>query len=85
MLSGISYRKHPNSFHIWMPLPADSSVPKVESRLRASGVEVVTSYSYQIEATAENNGIRVALGNVESHADVRSGLEVVAGVFRDFI
>ncbi|TLV00671.1 aminotransferase-like domain-containing protein [Dyadobacter luticola] len=82
VLAGVPYHTHPNSFHIWIPLPADLNVAHAEARLQSRGVEVVTSLSYQIENDVANNGIRLALGNVHRHADIRDGLEIVAEVLK---
>ena len=82
ILTGQAYISHKNSFHLWVSLTPDINVTAFESELKNAGVEVVTSLAYQVENDPGNNGFRVSLGNVESHSQIRTGLEIIAEALR---
>ncbi|KQS33178.1 PLP-dependent aminotransferase family protein [Dyadobacter sp. Leaf189] len=82
ILTGLPYISQENSFHLWVPLSLKTDVALFEGELKNVGVEVVTSLAYQVENNPKNNGFRIALGNVENHSEIRTGLKIISDILR---
>lgn len=68
--------RDPESFHLWLALPAPWTRGEFAARLRASGVGVVTSDAFALGAPPE--AVRIGLGASESRQALRKSLELLA-------
>jgi DNA-binding transcriptional MocR family regulator len=76
-----SYASQPESFHLWIPLPAPWTRQAFVARLQACGIGVVTSDSFWVSAQPPE-AVRVCIGGVASRDDIQHALEQIAGLLR---
>lgn len=61
ILGGYQIRTQPNSFHIWLELPAPWSCDEFANLARAHGVMVVSGSQFLAQRTTATSGVRIAL------------------------
>ncbi|MFY7958452.1 MAG: PLP-dependent aminotransferase family protein [Elsteraceae bacterium] len=75
ILRGQTMLNDPESFHLWLTLPAPWTRAEFAARLRVSGVGVVTSDAFALGAPPE--AVRIGLGASENREALRKSLEVL--------
>ncbi|GGK21922.1 MocR-like ectoine utilization transcription factor EhuR [Salinarimonas ramus] len=76
-LSGIAYRSHPESLHVWVPLPETHSEAAFVAHARAQGVAIAPGQSFRIGEAPIPPSVRISLGSTDA-AQLRTGLAQVA-------
>lgn len=66
----------PQGFHVWLQLPQPWTASEFGDRLRPTGVGVVGSGAFALASPPE--GVRLGLGPVAHHDDLRHGLRLAA-------
>jgi DNA-binding transcriptional MocR family regulator len=77
VLSGVDYRSHHNSLHIWLPLPGDRTEESFVSQARLQGVAIAPGLSFRTSDMRWQPAVRVSLGST-NESELRSGLGIVA-------
>ena len=75
---GFTYTTQPTSYHVWFPLHESVSSQHVGEWLLSKGVDVATGDAYRVGKSFNQDGIRVALGNVDDQSVLLKGLKIVA-------
>lgn len=81
MLGDIPRRQHPNSLHIWMPLPPAWRESDFVAHARLHNVAVAPGASFAAEASVATSAVRISVGSTTAE-ELRQGLEVVTRVVR---
>nr|WP_315248278.1 PLP-dependent aminotransferase family protein [uncultured Duganella sp.] len=76
-----SYASQPEAFHLWIRLPEQWDQTALTAHLRATGVGVVPSDAFAVGAQPPP-AIRVCIGGVASHEDIRQALQKIAEALR---
>ncbi|MGP9818849.1 MocR-like ectoine utilization transcription factor EhuR [Salinarimonas sp. NSM] len=76
-LAGIAYRAHPESLHVWVPLPEAHGESAFVSQARAQGVAIAPGQSFRIGEAPLQPSVRISLGSTDA-AQLRTGLAQVA-------
>jgi DNA-binding transcriptional MocR family regulator len=77
VLSGVGYRSHRNSLHIWLPLPGDRTEESFVSQARLQGVAIAPGLSFRTSDMHWQPAVRISLGST-NEAELRAGLGIVA-------
>jgi DNA-binding transcriptional MocR family regulator len=80
VLRGVPHFTHPNCLHIWLPLPEGWSVDQLVTHARLRGVAVAPASAFAVNASTNPQAVRVSVGSPPSGAELRRGLEAVAGL-----
>jgi len=78
VLSGLRTVRHPASYFVWLPMPAELRADAVAMQLRKEDILVSTAAPYSMSAQPPH-AIRLALGSV-AHAKLKQALETVTRV-----
>lgn len=76
-----SYAAQPEAFHLWINLPDHWDQTALTAHLRATGVGVVPSDAFAVSGPPPP-AIRVCIGGVASHEDIRQALQKIAEALR---
>lgn len=76
-LAGVDYRAHPESLHLWLPLPAGRSEDGFVSQARLQGVAIAPGVSFRASEEPWAPAVRISLGSTDE-AELRTGLGIVA-------
>ncbi len=79
-LDGIACRQHPNSLHVWLPLPPAWREEDFVAHVRLHNVAVAPGASFAAEASVETAAVRISVGATTAD-ELRRGLAVVTRVF----
>lgn len=80
VLNGISYRAHPESLHIWLPLPEGRKEDEFTSLARVQGVAVAPGKSFAISQERAAPAVRICVG-ASREDDLRAGLFTLSGLY----
>ncbi|SOC45914.1 GntR family transcriptional regulator [Rhizobium subbaraonis] len=78
-LGGLSYRAHPQSLHVWLPLTAAHTEEGFVAQARLHGVAIAPGASFQTAEHGRAPAVRISLGST-SEAELRTGLGTVASL-----
>ncbi len=81
VLGALPRRAHPNSLHIWLPLPPPWDEDTLVAHARLQGVAVAPGGAFATEPPVAPPAVRISLGST-STAELRQGLEVIARLVR---
>ncbi|MGV7209695.1 PLP-dependent aminotransferase family protein [Oxalobacteraceae bacterium A2-2] len=76
-----SYDAQPESFHLWIKLPAQWDRLAFTAHLRAAGIAVVPSDAFTISGTPPQ-AVRVCLGGLASREEIQHALQLVASTMQ---
>jgi DNA-binding transcriptional MocR family regulator len=76
-LSGVDYRAHPESLHLWLPLPSGLREDGFVSQARLQGVAIAPGVSFRASEEPWAPAVRISLGSTDE-AELRTGLGIVA-------
>jgi DNA-binding transcriptional MocR family regulator len=76
-----SYISKPESFHLWISLPALWEQKAFAAHMQKSGVGVVPSDAFAVGAPAPA-AVRVCIGGIATRDDIQHGLELIAQALR---
>lgn len=74
VLKPLSYRTHPNSFHLWLPLPPSVSAEALQRELLQKQVDISNGIEFAASETHSAQAIRISLGAVTDRETLRTGL-----------
>ncbi|WP_199253699.1 aminotransferase-like domain-containing protein [Mycolicibacterium mengxianglii] len=77
-LTGLSYRSHPSSYFVWVPLPGEARAERVAARLMRERISVSTAEPYAMSPHVPQ-AIRLALGSTDLDS-LRASLATVRRV-----
>lgn len=78
-LAGVAYFDHPQSLHLWLPLPAGQGEDGFVARCRLQGVAVAAGSAFRSTERGRHDAVRISLGPT-SAADLDRGLRLIAGM-----
>jgi len=81
VLGDITRRQHPNSLHIWLPLPPAWREEEFVAHARLHNVAVAPGVSFAAEASVRTSAVRISVGATTAD-ELRQGLEVVSRMVR---
>lgn len=73
---------HPNSLHLWLPLPEGWTEEAFVEQARFMGLGVAAGHAFRASDKAPPQAIRVSLGSTRAE-DLRRGLSLIAGLLKD--
>ncbi|MBB3319319.1 MULTISPECIES: PLP-dependent aminotransferase family protein [unclassified Rhizobium] len=79
MLSGLSYRDHPQSLHVWLPLIGGHVEETFVSQARLHGVAIAPGTSFRTAEQGWTPAVRISLGST-NESELRTGLGIVASL-----
>jgi DNA-binding transcriptional MocR family regulator len=77
VLSGLSFRTDPMSFHLWVKLPETWTRSAFAGHMQSTGIGIVASDAFTVGGTPPE-AARVCLGGPKDREQVRSALEYMA-------
>ncbi|TYR29816.1 PLP-dependent aminotransferase family protein [Mesorhizobium microcysteis] len=77
VLGGVDFRSHPESLHIWLPLPGGRAEDGFVSQARLQGVAIAPGVSFRTSDAPWTPAVRISLGSTDE-AELNVGLGVVA-------
>lgn len=77
VLTGIRFRAHPQSLHLWLELPPGRDEDAFVAQARLRGVAVASGRAFRVSEHDRRDAVRIALGPTKP-ADLRRGLTVIA-------
>jgi DNA-binding transcriptional MocR family regulator len=81
VLGDITRRQHPNSLHIWLPLPSAWREDEFVAHARLHNVAVAPGASFAAEASVRTSAVRISVGATTAD-ELRQGLEVITRMVR---
>ncbi|MDO3433809.1 PLP-dependent aminotransferase family protein [Rhizobium sp. CBN3] len=79
MLTGLSYRTHPQSLHVWLPLSGSHTEDGFVSQARLRGVAIAPGKSFRTADHGWTPAVRISLGST-TEGELRTGLGIVASL-----
>ncbi|OWO95112.1 GntR family transcriptional regulator [Rhizobium esperanzae] len=79
MLAGLSYRRHPQSLHVWLPLFGSHTEDGFVSQARLRGVAIAPGKSFRTADHGWTPAVRISLGST-TEGELRTGLGIVASL-----
>ncbi|ACI58690.1 DNA-binding transcriptional MocR family regulator [Rhizobium leguminosarum] len=79
MLAGLSYRAHPQSLHVWLPLSGNHAEDGFVSQARLRGVAIAPGKSFRTADQGSTPAVRISLGST-TESELRTGLGIVASL-----
>lgn len=73
---------HPNSLHLWLPLPEGWTEEAFVEQARFMGLGVAAGHAFRASDKAPPQAIRVSLGSTRAE-DLRRGLSLISGLLKD--
>lgn len=80
ILSGVSYRAHPNGYHLWIELPVGWKSAGFVADAHRRGVAVTPAESFAVGEAQVPSAVRACLGAARDRREVRTALTVLAGI-----
>jgi DNA-binding transcriptional MocR family regulator len=77
-LAGLDYDSHPQGYHLWLRLAEGIRPRDLADLMRATGLSVTAAEQFAVEA-ADAQAVRVSLGGLAGHGQLRQGLRIVHG------
>lgn len=77
VLAGSTFRSHPESLHLWLPLPGNQAEDGFVAQARLQGVALAPGVSFRTSDAPWTPAVRVSLGST-GEEELRAGLGVVA-------
>jgi DNA-binding transcriptional MocR family regulator len=81
-LSDFTYSTHPQSYHLWLTLPAQWRLHEFIEACAGNGVSITPSLVFSINSTYSPNAIRVSLGAEDNIERMKMGLDRLARTLR---
>ncbi|MDX3926007.1 MAG: PLP-dependent aminotransferase family protein [Shinella sp.] len=78
-LSGLAHRAHPQSLHVWLPLPGGHSEEGFVSQARLHGVAIAPGSSFRTADVGWKPAVRISLGST-TEGELRTGLGIIASL-----
>ena len=78
-LGGLVYRDHPQSLHVWLPLPEGHSEDAFVSQARLRGVAIAPGASFRTVDSGWQPAVRISLGST-TEQELKTGLGIVASL-----
>lgn len=75
----LSYHSHPQSLHIWLPLPEGHSEEGFVSQARLRGVAIAPGSSFRTLEQGWRPAVRISVGST-TESELRSGLGILAAL-----
>lgn len=82
LLRDLPCQRHRESLQIWLPLPPAASEEQFVAQARLHGVAIAPGASFTTVSRPLPPAIRIAIGSAASEAELRTGLAVVADLYR---
>jgi len=82
-LGAYELHSHPNSLHVWLPLPPPLRAEEFRVNLAGHGVKVLTAEVFAVGQTSAPQAIRICLGYETSRERLLLGLQAIAGNLKD--
>ncbi|ANL31412.1 transcriptional regulator/aminotransferase domain-containing protein (plasmid) [Rhizobium phaseoli] len=79
MLAGLSYRAHPQSLHVWLPLSGHHAEDGFVAQARLRGVAIAPGKSFRTADQGSTPAVRISLGST-TESELRTGLGIVAAL-----
>ena len=79
VMANVHYLSHPNSLHLWLPLPDERSEDRFVAQARVEGVGIAPGASFRISDAPWKPAVRVSLAST-TEEELRSGLSVIANL-----
>jgi DNA-binding transcriptional MocR family regulator len=79
MLAGLTYRAHPQSLHVWLPLSGSHTEDGFVSQARLRGVAIAPGKSFRTADQGSTPAVRISLGST-TEDELRTGLGIVASL-----
>jgi DNA-binding transcriptional MocR family regulator len=81
VLGDVVRRQHPNSLHIWLPLPPAWREDEFVANARLHNVAIAPGASFVAEAAVTTSAVRICIGATTAD-ELRQGLEVITRMIR---
>jgi DNA-binding transcriptional MocR family regulator len=81
VLGEIACHRHPNSLHVWLPLPPAWREEEFVAHARLNNVAIAPGASFAADAGTANSAVRLSVGSTTAE-ELRQGLDVVARMIR---
>lgn len=76
VLAGLDYQSHPQGYHLWLRLPDQVRPRDLADLMRPTGLSVIAGEQFAV-GTAAAHAVRVSLGGLTNHAQLRQGLAML--------
>ncbi|MFC3073324.1 PLP-dependent aminotransferase family protein [Shinella pollutisoli] len=77
--AGLPYRAHPQSLHVWLPLPEGHTEEGFVSQARLRGVAIAPGSSFRTSEQSWHPAVRISLGST-TERELRTGLGILAAL-----
>lgn len=78
-LTGLDYRHHPQSLHVWLRLRGEHTEEDFVSQARLRGVAIAPGSSFRTSGETWHPAVRISLGST-TEAELKTGLGIVASL-----
>jgi len=77
-LAGIDYETHPESYHLWVPLPEPWRADEFVTQLRTRGVVLIPAEAFVVGRGQSPHAVRICIGSIQGHKRLKEGLAIIA-------
>jgi len=77
VLQGLSYRSHPESLHVWLPLTGGRAEEGFVAQARLEGVAIAPGISFRVSEADWQPAVRISVGST-TEDELKAGLGIVA-------
>ena len=80
ILKDVSYKAHPNGYHLWILLPDRWNSAELVSEAHRRGVAVTPAETFAVGDAPVPSAVRACLGAAHGRRELRTALEVLASL-----
>jgi len=77
-LAGIDYETHPESYHLWMPLPEPWRAEEFVAQVRNRNVILMPAEAFVVGRDQSPHVVRISIGSTKTHEHLKVGLAIIA-------
>lgn len=80
---GLSYKTHPNAFHVWLTLPDYWKLKEFKEALLAKNIIVQPSNVFSLSKNDAYDAVRISMGSPKTIEELTTGLQIIADTARE--
>ncbi|MGE0590736.1 MAG: aminotransferase class I/II-fold pyridoxal phosphate-dependent enzyme, partial [Cyclobacteriaceae bacterium] len=80
---GLTYKTHPNAFHVWLTLPDYWKLKEFKEALLAKNIIVQPSNVFSLSNVDAYDAVRISMGSPKTTEELTTGLQIIADTVRE--
>lgn len=74
------YHRHPDGYHLWIPLPPDADAALIAQALRSQGMSAIPGDAFAVDRSTAGPALRVSIGGLVPRDRLERGLRLLGAL-----